>query len=101
MFYVYILQCSDKSYYIGQTTQPETLVQQHATKRIYYTALRLPVTIMYTREFTDIAEATRFEIQIKGWSRAKKEALMVGDFEAIKMLSRKKFKPKENASITQ
>ena len=59
-----------------------------------YTATRRPVTLVYSQWFERITDAIAAERQIKGWSRAKKEALMRGDFEALRMLSKRK--PKES-----
>jgi predicted GIY-YIG superfamily endonuclease len=91
MFYVYILRCFDNSYYIGQTDDLITRIAQHNSGEIAgYTAERFPVTVLFSRAFELRNEAVLFEKQIKGWSRKKKEALIAGDFESLKSLSKKK-----------
>ena len=55
-----------------------------------YTATRLPIQLIFVKEFPSRDEAFRFERQIKGWSRVKKEALISGGFEAVKALSKVK-----------
>lgn len=85
MFYVYILQCRDKSYYTGHTDNLENRLYQHQTKQIptCYTSTRLPVKLMFTQEFETREEALAAEQQIKGWSRRKKEALIKQDWQAL------------------
>ena len=56
-----------------------------------YTAKRLPVALVWSQEFTSREEALAAELQIKGWSRAKKEALMAGDWGRISALAKKSF----------
>ena len=91
MFYVYILKCSDDSYYISHTEDLLKHIAEHNSGKISgYTSDRLPVTILYNRTFEAKDEALLFEKQIKGWSRKKKEALIAGDFQALKALSKKK-----------
>jgi putative endonuclease len=55
-----------------------------------YTASRLPVTLVYQKEFQNPNEAIAFEKQLKRWSRAKKEALIAGDIEKLKQLAKSK-----------
>ena len=54
-----------------------------------YTAKRLPVTLVYSQWFDRITDAIAAERQVKGWSRAKKEALFRGDFDALKILAKR------------
>ena len=87
--WVYIVECSDKSYYTGSTTDLDQRLIDHNTGRYRgYTSSRLPVTLLWSLEFSDIRDAFAFERQIKEWSRAKKEALMRGDFDLLHLLSR-------------
>jgi predicted GIY-YIG superfamily endonuclease len=89
--WVYILRCADGSYYTGSTTNLEWRVSQHMTGRgSRYTSPRLPVTLVYAFESNSIVEAKNHERQIKGWSRAKKEALIRGDYKALIALSKSK-----------
>jgi predicted GIY-YIG superfamily endonuclease len=86
--WVYILECSDKSYYTGSTTDLATRIEQHNAGMFQgYTAFRRPVKLIWHQEFSDIRYAIEAERKIKGWTRAKKEALMRGDFHALHELS--------------
>ena len=91
-FYAYILRCSDGSYYAGHTDNLELRISQHeAGLGGQYTAARLPVTLMWSEEFPSRDEALAAERQIKGWTRAKKEALISGDWDSLKQASKKTF----------
>ncbi|MCK6451432.1 MAG: GIY-YIG nuclease family protein [Alphaproteobacteria bacterium] len=91
MAFVYMLQCRDGSYYVGSTSASlEHRVAEHdAGKFGGYTATRRPVTLVFSQEFQQITDAVAAERQIKGWGRAKKEALIRGDFERIKQLAKR------------
>ena len=91
--FVYILRCNDGSYYVGSTRDLENRVDKH-NAGFYggYTARRQPVELVHSQEFGRIEDAIAAERQIKGWSRAKKEALMHGDFIALKALSKRRAK---------
>jgi predicted GIY-YIG superfamily endonuclease len=84
-FYAYILKCADGSYYTGSTTNLELRIAEHegGLDLHSYTFSRRPVTLVWSQEFVTHDEAFRAEHQIKGWSRAKKEALIRDDWEAI------------------
>ncbi|MGQ7793987.1 GIY-YIG nuclease family protein [Faunimonas sp. B44] len=86
---VYILRCSDGSYYTGLTRQdPEARLWEHNNEPIdSYTARRRPCTLLFCESYDRLAEAIARERQIKGWSRRKKEALIRGDYEALPALS--------------
>ena len=92
--YVYILKCSDDSYYTGVTSNLEQRIFQHniAFYPDCYTASRRPLFLVFYAEFTDINLAIDLEKQIKKWSRAKKEALINGDYDSLPNLAKKKFK---------
>ena len=86
---VYIVRCSDGSYYTGLTKQPiEARIWEH-NEGIYkgYTARRRPVELMFTETYDRILDAIARERQIKGWSRAKKEALMRLAYEELPELA--------------
>jgi putative endonuclease len=90
---LYILQCADGSYYVGTTRleEIETRVSQHNLGLFGgYTAKRRPVTLVYSAHFDHITDAIACERQLKGSSRAKKEALIRGDFDALPGLSRRR-----------
>lgn len=84
--HVYILKCADDSYYVGRADNIESRMIAHQTKAYdyCYTASRLLVELIFVKEFATRDEAFNFERQIKGWSRAKKEALIQGGLEAVK-----------------
>ena len=83
--YVYILKCSDGSYYTGSTTNLEKRLAEHQSGLIEdsYTHSRLPVELIWSAEFPTHDDAFQREHQIKGWSRAKKEALIRGDWDEV------------------
>ncbi|MDK4738756.1 GIY-YIG nuclease family protein [Rhizobium sp. LEGMi198b] len=88
---VYILRCSDGSYYTGLTKQEiEARVWGH-NAGIYdgYTAKRRPVELVFHEVYDRIIDAIARERQIKGWSRRKKEALIALNYEALPALSRR------------
>ncbi len=92
-YYVYILQCSDNTYYTGVTNNLERRLFEHK-KGLHpnsYTASRRPLSLAYHCEFTEIRFAIETEKRIKKWSRLKKEALIKGDYEKLPNLSKKKF----------
>ena len=91
MFWVYILHCSDNSYYAGHTDNLEARIDLHQSGECDgYTATRLPVELVWTQECTTREEALSAERQIKGWSRKKKEALIRGDWEEVSRLAQSK-----------
>jgi len=90
---IYILRCADGSYYTGITHRAvEERVSEHAQGLIKgcYTESRLPVELAFSEYFQRIDEAVAAERRIKGWSRAKKEAMMRGDFAALSTLAKRK-----------
>ncbi|GAB5564435.1 MAG: GIY-YIG nuclease family protein [Winogradskyella sp.] len=91
--YVYILKCSDNSYYTGVTSNLNDRFMQHKSGKNpdSYTFNRRPVILVYYAEFTDINLAIETEKQIKKWSRVKKEALINGDFDKLPNLAKKNF----------
>ena len=87
--WLYILKCSDGSYYTGSTNNlPLRLSEHHVGQGSAYTRSRLPVEVVFVEEFASEHEAFMRERQVKGWSRAKKEALIHGDFGALVRLSK-------------
>jgi len=78
--YMYILECSDGSYYTGSTKNLELRILEHQNgEGANHTKKRLPVKLIYFEEFDRIDTAFYREKQVQNWSRAKKEALMAGD----------------------
>jgi len=86
--WVYILRCSDGSYYAGVTSDLERRLDQHFHGEVGYTASRKPFEYLWSEEFAHIDDAIAFEKQVKGWTRAKKEALMRGDWPEVQRLAR-------------
>jgi putative endonuclease len=69
----------------------EIRLAQHQTGHFGgYTATRRPVVLVYSEYFDRIVDAIAAERQIKGWSRAKKEALIAGRFDLLRALSRRR-----------
>ncbi|BCA59456.1 GIY-YIG nuclease family protein [Sphingomonas sp. HMP6] len=88
-FWAYMLRCSDGSYYTGHTDALEQRIGQHQTGAIPgYTHDRRPVTLVWSQDFPSRIEALEAERRIKGWSRAKKEALIAGDWSRLSLLAR-------------
>lgn len=91
-YYVYILRCADQSYYTGITDDLNRRIAEHqdGMDRSCYTYRRRPVQLMTHVEFRDVNQAIAFEKRVKGWSRAKKEALITGEWDKLPGLSRSK-----------
>lgn len=88
--FVYILRCRNGSYYTGTTrTSLEQRIAEH-NAGVYggYTKRRRPVELLFAQEFERIEDAIAAERRIKGWTRAKKEALITGDMDRLQALSR-------------
>jgi predicted GIY-YIG superfamily endonuclease len=87
-FYVYILKCSDGSYYTGHTEDLEKRISEHNQGLIDgYISQKLPVELVYHSTFGSRDEAFHAERKIKGWSRKKKEALINQNWALLKLLS--------------
>ena len=88
-FHVYMLQCADGSYYVGHTDDLARRVAQHEAGELPgYTHTRLPGKLVWQPEAATREEALTAELQIKGWSRAKKQALIAGDWGEVTRLAR-------------
>jgi len=92
IYYVYILQCADGSYYTGMTNSIEKRLDEHVHGLIpsCYTFSRRPVVLKFCLDFQYVNDAIMKEKQIKGWSRKKKEALINGDFEELIRLAKRR-----------
>lgn len=88
-YYVYILECSDNSYYTGITNNLERRINEHneGNDQNSYTFFRRPVELVFYEVFNNPEQAILFEKKLKGWSRTKKEALMNKDWDKLKILS--------------
>lgn len=89
-FWMYMLRCSDGSYYTGHTDDLEARLDWHVTGRIKscYTRSRRPLTLVFSQEFVTREEALAAERQVKGWSRGKKEAMIAGNWLEVSRLAR-------------
>jgi putative endonuclease len=87
--WMYMLECSDGTFYTGSTNNLTLRLHQHQVgEGANYTKKRLPVKLVYSEEFERIDDAFYREKQVQGWNRKKKEALMRGDTELLKELSK-------------
>jgi putative endonuclease len=89
--YVYMLRCSDDSYYVGLTRAGlDKRIGEHQAGRFgkCYTYKRRPVRLVWSQHFLSLRDAIACERQLKGWRREKKEALIDGDFPALQELAR-------------
>lgn len=93
-FYVYILKCSDDSYYVGHTDDIDRRIAEHKSG-LYpscHTATRLPVEVVFIQDFPERSDALDLERTLKKWTRKKKEALIQGRYSNLIGLAKKKFK---------
>ncbi len=88
-FYTYLLRCNDGSYYAGHTDNLDARLAQHQQGVIVsYTAARRQVHLVWCEAFPTRDDAFAAERRVKGWSRAKKEALIGGDWDRLRILAR-------------
>ncbi len=88
--WLYIVRCADNSFYVGTTRDSlETRIAQHNAGSFRgYTFTRRPVALVYSQDFDRITDAIAAERQVKGWSRAKKQALIDGNFGMLQDLAK-------------
>ena len=88
--FVYILLCADKSFYVGSATGDDLAIRINQHNQGYfpgYTFSRRPVELVWSQHFDRVTDAIAAERQIKGWSRAKKQALIRSDWETVQKLA--------------
>jgi putative endonuclease len=92
-YFVYILQCSDDTFYTGVTSNIDRRIAEHNSgiDKKAYTFKRRPVALLWFEEFSDPYVAFNWEKRIKSWSKNKKIALMEGRFNDLIDLSKKQF----------
>lgn len=91
--YVYMLRCADGSFYIGSACGEDTSkrVDEHnAGAHQGYTFSRRPVVLVWSEHFDRITDGIAAERQLKGWSRAKKEALIRSDWNSLSQFARRR-----------
>jgi predicted GIY-YIG superfamily endonuclease/proteasome lid subunit RPN8/RPN11 len=100
-FWAYMLHCNAGRFYTGHTDDLERRVAQHKAGHFEgFTKRFLPVELVWAQEFTTRDEAKAAEHRIKGWSRAKKLALIRGDWDAISRLAKGKSNPSTSSGQT-
>src|SRR5689334_7275286 len=90
--FVYILHCADGSYYVGSARGDDLAkrLSEHETGALDgYTSTRRPVRLVFHEHFKRITDAIAAERRIKGWSRAKKEALIRGEWDRLPWLAKR------------
>jgi putative endonuclease len=89
---LYILRCADGSYYVGTARNGLDIRIGEHNSGIFggYTAKRRPVSLIFAQHFEMITDAIAAERKVKGWSRAKKEALISGDWERVQALAHRR-----------
>ena len=89
--YTYILQCANGEYYVGSTIDLARRLSEHQSGLGgKFTSSHLPVRLVYKEEYSSITQAFKRERQLHSWSRAKKEALINGDYDRLRLLSKSK-----------
>ena len=90
--YVYMLRCADGSYYVGSTrkTLDERLGEHSTGVYTGFTFTRRPVELVWSQDFPNAVDAIACERQLKGWSRAKKEALIRGQWQVVSSLAKRR-----------
>jgi predicted GIY-YIG superfamily endonuclease/proteasome lid subunit RPN8/RPN11 len=100
-FWAYMLHCRGGAFYTGHTDDLERRIAEHRSGLLPgFTSNRLPVELVWSQEFVTRDEALAAERQIKGWSRAKKLALIREDWQAISRHARKKSGPSTSSGRT-
>src|SRR3546814_8798762 len=100
-FWAYMLHCRGGAYYTGHTDELAHRIALHESGAFPgFTADRLPVALVWSHECSTRIEALEAERRIKGWSRAKKMALIRGDWDKISALAKKKDSPSTSSGRT-
>jgi len=88
-YFVYMLACSDGTYYVGITNDIERRVSEHklGIDVMCYTFTRRPLKLVFSTYFHEVTQAIAFEKQLKGWGQDKKRALIEGDWNRIRELA--------------
>jgi putative endonuclease len=91
-YFVYILLCTDNSYYVGVTNDMDRRLHEHENglNPGSYAHKRRPVKLVFCERFTEVEQAIAFEKQLKGWNRKKKEAVINGNWDLLPELSKRR-----------
>lgn len=89
-WFIYILFCDQKIYYVGSTNDVERRLIEHQTKQSNFTRKFCDIKLVYREKLNSKEKALLREKQIKGWSLAKKKALINGDIKLLRQLSKKR-----------
>ena len=91
IYYVYILRCADDGFYVGSAQDLDARLKAHNEGRgAAYTFKHRPVRLVYSESFDSEDNALTRERQLKRWSHGKKEALIKGDLERLRHLSKRR-----------
>lgn len=101
-YFVYIVECADGFYYTGVTNNLDRRIDEHneGIDSKSYTYKRRPVVLKYWLRFTNIEKAIEWEKQLKGWSRKKKEALFIDDWDEVKRLAGMRRSDRQSSSTS-
>jgi len=96
-YFVYILQCADGTYYVGNSVDPLSRLEGHrlGLDPLAYTYRRRPIELVWVESFEDYEEALAAERQIKGWSHAKKAALVDRGLDAVHVIVKEERRRRE------
>ena len=100
-FWAYMLHCRGGVFYVGHTDDLETRIAAHRAGKSSYTRQYLPLDLVWSQEFPTRLEALEMERRIKGWSRAKKLALIRSDWAAMSALAASKNGPSTSSGRTE
>lgn len=100
-FWAYMLHCRGGYFYVGHTENLEARIAQHKSGEVRgFASDHHPVELVWSQEFPTRYEALQAERRIKGWSRAKKMALIRGDWASISLLAKSKGSPSTSSGRT-
>jgi putative endonuclease len=91
--WTYIFRLKSGQLYIGSTTDLKQRYQDHQNGNACRTTkLDPPIKLVFSESYPTFSEARKREAQIKRWTRAKKEALVAGDMNKLRQLSKSRQK---------
>ena len=87
-YFLYILLCDQKTFYVGVTSNLQKRINDHKSKSSFFTKKFFEIELGHKEEYETLTEVRRREKQIKGWSKAKKKALIEDKSDLLKQLSK-------------